>query len=379
MPKSNKILPRKVILHGNVRWRIYVPKDIRNGKDQAKFFESRGEAEDFARELANNRAHHHLGWFRLSPDDQARVMNVLQRVKFDVKTIEFAVDQYLAGQPIDTEKTLGKVWAECVKAKELSGKSPRYVASLKSTLKRFCTPHELKRPFEITVKDVEAFINGGKFAQATRRGYITDIRTLFSFAMKRGYCATNPATKMERPTVTTGENEILTIKEVGQLLFTTLKVDKGMVRYFALQLFGGLRASEAMRIDGKAIQGEYLRIEPNQSKTRRRRLIRINPALKGWLEYLHGEWGPVNHAKRMRTISAALGWWKDNGLRKSFASHSLPVHGAAKTAEESGHSEQVLFRNYRELVTKEVAERYWKLTAERFLKAASKELKQASK
>ena len=52
--------------------------------------------------------------------------------------------------------------------------------------------------------------------------------------------------------------------------------------------------------------------------------------------------------------------WPQNAPRHSFCSYHLAMHqNAGKTALEAGHSEQMLFAHYREIVTREDAAAFW--------------------
>jgi hypothetical protein len=51
-------------------------------------------------------------------------------------------------------------------------------------------------------------------------------------------------------------------------------------------------------------------------------------------------------------------------MRHSYVSYHYAIHGAAATAREAGHSEQVLFQHYRALVTPEDARKFWELRPE---------------
>ena len=57
--------------------------------------------------------------------------------------------------------------------------------------------------------------------------------------------------------------------------------------------------------------------------------------------------------------AAGLWPWSENRLRDSFVSYRYRATGSAEiTAEEGGHSVQVMV-DYRKLVTKEAAEKFW--------------------
>jgi hypothetical protein len=48
-------------------------------------------------------------------------------------------------------------------------------------------------------------------------------------------------------------------------------------------------------------------------------------------------------------------------MRHSFCSYCLPVFGKLKESEWAGHSPQITIAKYRELVTQEAAERFWRV------------------
>jgi hypothetical protein len=64
---------------------------------------------------------------------------------------------------------------------------------------------------------------------------------------------------------------------------------------------------------------------------------------------------------RVRQVIRASGVpWPQNVTRHSFVSYHLAEHeNAAKTALEAGHSEAILFRHYRALVTPQAAAEFW--------------------
>lgn len=57
--------------------------------------------------------------------------------------------------------------------------------------------------------------------------------------------------------------------------------------------------------------------------------------------------------------------WKHNGLRHSFISYRVGViKNVAQVALEAGNSPQVIFSNYRELVTEKAAKEWFAITPE---------------
>jgi hypothetical protein len=53
--------------------------------------------------------------------------------------------------------------------------------------------------------------------------------------------------------------------------------------------------------------------------------------------------------------------WRQNCLRHSFCSYSVALKGFDWTATQADHSVKMLRDHYWEVVTKEDAERYWKI------------------
>ena len=93
--------------------------------------------------------------------------------------------------------------------------------------------------------------------------------------------------------------------------------------------------------------------------------------LKEWLlAYTDrsGKLWPRSHMEFYRDLETAradagIGKWPSNALRHSYASYHLAFHqNAAALALQMGHmSQAMIFSNYREVVTKQDAERYWRI------------------
>ena len=102
-----------------------------------------------------------------------------------------------------------------------------------------------------------------------------------------------------------------------------------------------------------------IEVPAKKSKTRRRRLIVIQPNLRDWLA-LEAELRPVSPMTVRAVVRQSKVEWHHNVTRHSFVSYHLAqFQNAAKTALEAGHTEQMLFAHYRELVTQEQAAEFW--------------------
>ena len=110
-----------------------------------------------------------------------------------------------------------------------------------------------------------------------------------------------------------------------------------------------------------AVTRDWLQIQPYTLSRIYTMLIVIPPVLSAWLAL-----GGVTRPIRPDTVRAAIKRsgveWPSNVTRHSFVSYHLAkFENAGKTALEAGHSEQMLFAHYRELVTGERAEQFWNL------------------
>ena len=136
-----------------------------------------------------------------------------------------------------------------------------------------------------------------------------------------------------------------------------------MIPYLAIGLFAGVRPLEIQRLQQQDFTDQYIEITAANAKTRKRRLVSLSSNLKGWLR-LGGDMPPINKPKRLSRILQKAGLeWKPDIMRHSYASYHLALHQSAdKTALEMGHRDtNMLFRHYRELVTKEEAQAYWRI------------------
>lgn len=115
-----------------------------------------------------------------------------------------------------------------------------------------------------------------------------------------------------------------------------------------------------MQIVSRISERGFLEVTAEKSKTRRRRIVEIQPNLAAWLQ-IGGKLplGDVN-TKVYRLTKILPFAFPRNVTRHSFVSYHLAAFdNAAKTAIQSGHSEQIMFNHYHEVVTKEAAADFW--------------------
>ena len=167
---------------------------------------------------------------------------------------------------------------------------------------------------------------------------------------------------------------ILSVKAANELLYVAQRRDPEFAKYFAIGIFAGVRPHEIERLDEKDITERYIEITAANAKCRKRRLVNVLPNLKEWLKV--SPTTPLKNKRRRKLalIKAAGISWSHDIMRHSYASYHLAHFSSAdKTALEMGHRDtNMLFRHYRQLVTKEDAEKYWEIMPRRTILGKTK-------
>lgn len=292
-------------------------------------------------------------------------MTDLEQVHERLRVIELAVT------PTLNKVVLDEAVDRVLKSKTQRQLRHRYILSLGSTLNIFTQEFSGRYLDTITSFEIEGWLDNDDWSAETRRGYLKNVRTLFSFGLKRQWVLRNAALDVDWPQQDNKPPGILTPQQNEIFFRVCERLDPDLTSWLGSQCFGGLRKCEANileRVDnGEAqsdegrntVSGDYVRIKAWKCKTRNRRLIFINPTLRAWLNE-DGGLPAINWRKRLERIVKELPFAiPRNALRHSFVSYAYPIYGAEKVAEWSGHSEDVLFKNYREMVTLQQAEDYF--------------------
>ena len=262
--------------------------------------------------------------------------------------------------------TLAQLEKDFLGAKARIGRSDRYLRALRVSLRSFSKGRGQTPIENITVTEIETWLDKSDWAARTKKGYLSDVRTMFNFALKRNLMQRNPAAAVENPVVESGPPAIHTPDQVRAVLDFARSYDLDICRCLAVRYFAGLRSSEAERLLEAHIRDGFIEVTAALAKTRRRRLVAVQPNLAEWLK-LGGKLPLHDLSNTWRLFRTALKQthgleWAHNVTRHSFVSYHLAQFGnAGKTALEAGHSEQMLFSNYRELVTPAAAAAYWEI------------------
>lgn len=267
----------------------------------------------------------------------------------------------------DFSLTVAEMVNDFLRAKARAQRSDRYLRALRVSLRSFAKGRFSKPLAEVTPTEIETWLQSQNWSARTQRGYLSDVSTMFNFAMRRGMLNYNPARAVELPEAEEAPRSIHTPGETKTVLEFAREYDLNICRSLAVRYFAGLRSAEIERIEEEEIKADFIEVTAAKSKTRRRRLVTIQPNLKAWLQ-LGGKLPLHDVNNRMRWFTAALKKrhgleWDHNVTRHSFCSYHLAhFRKASETALEAGHTEQMLFTHYRELVTPADAVEYWQIT-----------------
>jgi integrase len=293
-----------------------------------------------------------------------------------------AVEEWIAGRGKTTRvvsKKVPEIIQEFLLSKQVEGVSFFHLEDRKYRLNKFAAAFP-GRIDHVTTHEVETWLNGLEVNSRTRNNYRNAALQLFRYARGKRYLPRNEPTAVEdiaSANTSEGAIEIYTPKELRLLL---ANAPEGLLPFFAIGAFAGLRSQEIMRLDWQDIRfgQDFIEVAAAKAKTASRRLAPLVPVLKAWLLPLRKETGNVVGYTRNDSLSEARVRycnsgvkeggkviefkWKPNALRHSYASYRLAkIKDAARVALEMGNSPSMLFRNYRELVTDPQAEEWFSI------------------
>ena len=200
-------------------------------------------------------------------------------------------------------------------------------------------------------------------ARAHRHGALS---ALLRDCVRREWLRQNPMEGFSKPAEGKREEvEIFPAEVAERLLRTAEEKEPGMVPYYAIGLFAGLRPQRELReLAGRDIdlEGGEIYVRWGSTKTGQSRSVPVSPNLRAWLDCypVKGRVGWNLYAHK-RVLEAAGVKWSQDVMRHTRASYRLAeTRDAVRTADEMGHNVATLKRHYanRRIPEAEV-ERFW--------------------
>lgn len=354
-----------------------------NGVKKRAWFPTREKAQAEATE--RNAKLRKLGQDSAKVDNSLIVMAVegATRLAPHGKTIRDAVDFFeahliqlnLTSNSVSVAELCRIVRAEFAFRLANEGATLRHKRTMDSELKKFEARFGERPVKALNGNEIKDWLGALDLAPKTRMKIFGYLRNAYGIAVQKGLLDAHPFEKVEnfmRSKKSEAPAFPLTPEEAQRLLDAA---EPSVVPFIAVGTFAGLRTSERDLIEWKHFVLDdaepFINIPKSISKTGERRLAPIQPALMAFLAPFVKKQGRIipltcngNVAYQNaweRSVKAAGLWpWSENRLRDSFCSYRYRATGSAEmTAEEDGHTVQVMIDRYRKLVTKEAAERFW--------------------
>lgn len=329
--------------------------------------EGKREAETFLQMAKQQQANFGTAAFSISDGLRSEAVECARKLAESGHTIRDATKFFLDHLERQSRSiSVAEAMEQLIGSRKKGGLSERYCYDLWLRLRRFASDFQESKIDTITARQLDEWLSSLPVASGTRNTFRRDLRTLFSYCEKHGYCQSNEAKKTERAKDVDKPAAILTVEQTIALLNAC---DDDTLPYVAVSLFAGLRAAEVQKLDWSEIDLEsgHIEVTAAKSKTARRRLVPISENLAAWLLPVAKPRGfvtPEGFRKRFKGVKADAGFqkWPQNAMRHSYGSYRLAqCHDAARVSLEMGNSPQMVFAHYRELVKPKNAERYWKI------------------
>ena len=226
------------------------------------------------------------------------------------------------------------------------------------------------RVVDVTPETMDRFLATRKTSPSSKDTDRRAVSRFFSWCIERPrrWLLANPCREVRVERGEAAAPTVLSVEDCGRLLNAAEAHKSGLLApYVAVCLFAGLRPFEAARLQWSQVNladGE-IRLEANQTKTRRARVVKICDPLNRWLSAYHGTgFFPANWRKEFDAVRARakIADWTADVMRHTAVSHFFRATGSyGRTAEQFGNSETIIKNHYQGRVSSDEAERIYQL------------------
>lgn len=265
-------------------------------------------------------------------------------------------------------RTLSDLIDARLKAAKADNISQRHLEAIARKLERLREALGSLPAVGVTAADVAPLIYSEQThgSQRHSRAIFTGV---FTHAMRMGWLQSNPvATLKPQRKPPAAPPAVFTVEEAADWLCCVAAHAPACLAGWAVAMFAGLRRAEVERLDWSEVKLSrgFVEVTAAKAKTGSRRLVEIQPNLASILEPLAGEGRVFPLSPKRHEAWAFRAYGKQppkNAARHSFVSYHLALYeNTEQTALQAGHGREILFRHYRELVTKQDAEEYFSIT-----------------
>lgn len=269
------------------------------------------------------------------------------------------------------KRDLADVVEDFIKQLEADKKSKRHVEDARARLHRLS--EALDGPIdEIHLRDLQTWLNELEVSGRTKNNFRGLVVNLFKYAQSHGYLPAGLPTAAESLSKAKEDSSEIGILSPEQMKQFLTNASERLLPLLAIGGFAGLRTAEIMRLHWEEIDFDqnHIEVTAGKAKTAQRRHAPLLPNLKSWLKPYQGHSGPLFSTREVETERRELAKtlkikWPNNALRHSYASYRMAsTDNAQKVSSEMGNSPQIIYRNYRKLVTKSEAEEWFSVSPE---------------
>jgi integrase len=377
-----QIKPYREIRKGIEYWVVQTTSE--GGKRHRQLFRDKEAAKQAAQTYNKERAILPNDLFSLSVAERAEIAAIRNEAQQMGVTLRSIFEDWKRARPVFKTVTLEQAIAELKVVQKTNGTRDATVKEQIRYLTSFAKGREEIPLSHIRADDIQEWFDARQEPPTSRQSNHGRFGALFRLATERKWVSENPMDFVRKPKAEEGPPTILTVEQAKELLEWTVHHRKRMLGYLVFTLFAGVRPGEAMRLgwDSARLDGDepHVVVQGPDSKTSRRRITYLLPSAVLWFRVAKAVGGvmPLKKAAQRDYLQGArkvLGFkqWPKDILRHSCASYWLGLTGEAQTVSTNlGHSINVLYRHYRELVLREDARKFWAIVPEPQLLASPK-------
>jgi integrase len=342
-----------------------------NGNRIRETFKTREEAETRAEQIRIAKRNEGTAAFSLSPDQRAEASKCFADLQpYDVSLTEVVnhyIDHVLACR---NAPTISEIIQRMIADAETAKRRARTVQDLKFRLERFNRAFGDRQLASIELEELQSWLDSCAPSPRSRINYATKVSQLYNYAIRHQWVEKNLTDRLTWPSAEDKPVEVFPPREAAALLEHA--DDFGLLPFVAIGLFAGLRSAELLRLNWSAVKlsEQRIMVDAQGAKKRSRRVVEINDTLAAWLTKCGKTQGRIVETTEdgitglMNRLAKAAGLpkWKHNGLRHSFGTYHLALHGdPVKTAFQMGNSPVMVHNHYKGLVSNGDVKTYWSL------------------
>jgi integrase len=199
---------------------------------------------------------------------------------------------------------------------------------------------------------ITAFLAGK--GPVTRNNMLRSLSAFFAWSADEGLVRSSPLAKIRKATLRDSEIHVLTIDQAERLVGTAARIRPELVPYLAMALWTGIRPTELTRLASSKIGRDWILIDGDVSKKRRRRSVPVPGNLRAWLDAFPPPAAGRIFWSRRAFRAVLLAWgepWHNDVCRHTFGTMRWDqIRDPIQVAAEMGNSPDVLMSAYRALV-----------------------------